>query len=169
MQKHSCRAIVPFSELCGLLTPSPSWGQRDLKRETDGPGKGSAASMEVLTLSLFNIHASFATGHPKDKGHLSPCPPSPISLGLKMDSQDHTSSSRSSLSAFFSRPSRDWNRAFQYRKHLMASQQGQSCVLASQCSLLLGKGHLNQQRAASRCAWDQTSGSLQPQCAWGIL
>lgn len=81
-QKGSCGAVVPFSGLCGLLTPSPPWGQRDLKRETEGPGKGSAASLEVLTPSPFPIQASFVTAHPKGKGHLPPCP---RSLGLKMD------------------------------------------------------------------------------------
>lgn len=75
-----------FSGLCGLLTPSPQWGQTDLKKETEGPDKGSAASLQVLTPSPFHTQASFATEHPKDKVHLSPCPRSPTSLWLKMDS-----------------------------------------------------------------------------------
>lgn len=95
--------------------PITLMGSKGLKEGDRGSWQGICSQ----SYTLFFSTPSFAAEHLKDKGHLSPCPTSPRSLGLKMDSQDHTSSSRSSLSAFFSRLSRDRNRAFQHRKHLM--------------------------------------------------
>lgn len=126
------------------ITPMGSKGLKQIDRGTWQGICSQPGSTDTLPLPH---PGQFATVCPKAKVHLSPCP---RSLGLKMDSQDHTSSSRSSLSAFLSRPSRDRNRAFQHKKHLMTPQQGQSCVLASQCSLLFGKGLLNQQRACEQ-------------------
>lgn len=77
--------LCPFRDCVSCLPHHPPWCQRDLKQGKKGPGNGSAASFEVLTPSPFHIQASFATEHPKDKGHLSPCPRSTRSLGLKMD------------------------------------------------------------------------------------
>lgn len=96
--------------------------------EIEGPGEGPAAGLEIPPLPGQFCHQAL-----KGRRLFVTLPRTPLAgTGAP---QGHTTSipcTRSSLSAFsFSSLSRDWNRAFQHRKHPMTPWQGQSCLPAS--------------------------------------
>lgn len=160
---------MPFSGLCGLLTPSTPCSQRDLKRETERPAKGSAAGLELLTPSPFHIQANFVTEHPKGKGHLPPLPRSPRSFGLKMSLSRPYQQQQVLLVCFLLKTLQGPEQSLPIQKASHDITAGSELCFGQPKLPALWERPFESTKGYEQVGRGQTSGSLQPQCAWGTL